>query len=251
MGGVSPLIINGEDMEENKVAEIEPKLGDTIPESWLKEAESIVKQGYKPIRVKEFRGKDETELYIHNLNAGVEGLATDAYGRVFNRLIKEPDYMTKNQLEDVLKSKNIWGEKEEKLIEQYKEEMREIEFQVAKMRQKGKYNKDSMIRLRESWTKHRGLVNELLSKKSSLLSNSVESRAEEEEVKVKLSHCVKYPDGTRVWNSIEELNQETDRLNLVKLLSEAIYFWSGLTQEIINDLPVKILFGGEEEKSEN
>jgi len=231
-------------------AKVEPKLGDEIPDQWLKEAEDQMKAGYKLVIIPQFRDEKDVEVYIYTPDSGEESLATDAYTKAFNRLIKDDDLMTRDQLEKVLANKGIWGEEQEKLTDDAQEEMRAIELVVAKMRKKGNYNKARMNALRIKWKAKREELNQLMVKKNNLLSNAIEGRCEEQEVRAKLSLCVKFPDGERVWKSLEEFGQEKDKVAVLQLLREAIFFWAGLSQEIISELPVRMLFGGEEE-SEN
>lgn len=228
----------------------EPKLGDAIPEKWLKEAEAQLKSGFKVVIIPNFRGEKDVSVYLHTPDSGDESEATDAYTKAFNRLIKDDDLMTRDQMAKILAKKEIWGDEQEKQVEAIQEEMRDVEFAVAKMRKKGKYNKAQMNRFRISWKEKREQVTSLLNTKNGLLSNTIEGRAEEQEIKAKLSLCVKTPDGERIWGSLEEFNREKDKPVVLQLLNEAIIYWSGLTPEIISELPVLMLFGGEQE-SEN
>lgn len=225
---------------------IEPRLGDEIPKDWIKKAEKEIKAKYREVILDEFRDKKDVRIHIFQTTSGVDGKSTDAYARAFNRLIDDPTLKTRKQMENLLSSRGIWGEDQEKQIESIRESMRDVELSVAKMRKNKKYNRATMNRLRKSWMDSRSEITDLLSEKNAFLANTVEGRAEEEEVKVKLFLCVKNPDGTLVWNTIEELNDETDKVSVVRLVSEAMLFWAGLTQEIIDYLPTEIFGGGGE-----
>ncbi len=224
---------------------IEPRLGDEIPKDWIKKAEKEIKSKYREVILDEFRDKKDVKIHIFQTTSGVDGKSTDAYARAFNRLIDDPTLKTKKQMENLLSSRGIWGEDQDKQIENLRDNMRDVELDVAGLRKRKKYNKASMNRLRKTWIDNRSKITELLSEKTTFLANTVEGRAEEEEVKVKLFLCVKHPDGTLVWNTLEELNDETDKISVVRLVNEAMLFWAGLTQEIIDYLPAEI-FGREE-----
>lgn len=228
-------------------AEIEPRLGDEIPEDLLRQARKEINSKYRTFTLDQFRDKKDTEIRIYQPTSGVDSIAQDAYTKVYNRLLKDPDLMTRRQVEKLINEKGIWGDSQQKQIENLTNDMRDIELNVAQMRKKGNFNKATMNRFRNEWKNKRTQVNDLIREKTNILSNSVEGRAEEEEIRVKLSLCVKYPDESLVWSSLEELNNETDRFALAKIVNEAMLFWSGLTQEIIDELPVKLLFDREAE----
>ena len=115
--------------------------------------------------------------------------------------------------------------------------MRQVEIKVALLRSKPNYNKVTFNNSRKDYMKLKDRLSELITKKTSYLSNTIESKAEEEQIKVKLSLCVKYPDGRLVWDSLDSLDNEIDNNALMKITNEFISFSLGLTQEIIDNLP--------------
>jgi len=227
----------------------EPKLGDEIPKQELKEAEKEINSKFKAV-IMDFRGEKDAVLHIYQPTTKDDSLSFNEHAKVFNQMIKDEDMMTRKEMEDILEKRGIWGKKETDRLDEVQTKMRDLEFVVAKMKQSGKINKKKMKELRTQWFIWKGEISDLFTKKTEYLTNTIESRAEEAEVKAKLSLCVKFPDGERVWNSLDELEEEEDRTAVVALVNKAMFFWTGLTQEIIDDLPAKLLFGGEE-KSEN
>jgi len=228
----------------------EPRLGDKIPEVDIKKAEKEIKQKYRSITFETFRDKKNVEIHIHNTNPKIESEATDAYVKTFNRLIQDPDILTKDQLEEILIQRGIWGKDKEEKVADYYEEIKLIELAVADMRKKHKVNKKKLDYYRDKWYEYRDKIAQMYEEHNQYLNNSVEGRANEREIKVRLSHCVKFANGDRVWDSIEALDQEEDQDMLYKITQEALLFWAGLSQEIIQVLPAEQLFGGEEEKSD-
>lgn len=227
--------------------QIEPKLGDPIPEEWLSKAENEMKAKFRSITLDEFKGNKNVELHIYHPTPGDDSIAGTIYSKAHNRLIKDPDLLTNSQMKKLLEERNLWGKEQEDALQAIRDQMRDIELSVAHMRVKPPYNKATMLRLRTKWFELRDKLQELNLQRESYYSNTVEGLAEEEKIKSKLSLCVKYPDGKKVWNSITELDQEEDKTNLMTLMQEAVLFWMGLSQEIIRDLPAKILFGGEDD----
>ena len=222
-----------------------PELSDEIPLSWLKDAEKEIKARYRSVVIPEFRGEENVELHIYQPNNEVDGIASDHYARAYNRFLKDKDLMTKSEMEKLLEERGLWTEKEETLIKDLQTDQEDIQFAVAKLRERKDYNKTVYEKHKKAWLAIRGKIQDLYSEKVKFFSNTVEGRAEEEEVKVRLSLCVKYPDGKRVWNSFQEFQNESERFSTLKILNEAVIFWNGLTQEIIDRLPIELAFGGE------
>ena len=230
--------------------EIIPKLGDEIPEHWLKKADKEINTQYRSIVLDKYKDKENVEIWIHQPNTKIEGIATDVYSRIIGKLLSDPDMKMRKELLEIYKKRGIWGDEQENKLEEIQEQMRDIEFSTMKMKANGRINKEILDKWRSQWMKLRDEKHDLLNEKTALLTGSIESRAEEEGVKVKLSHCVKYPDGTRVWNTVDEFNDDLDKNAITKILNEALWFWVGLTQEVIASLPNELFSVGEEKNQE-
>jgi len=218
---------------------IEPKLGDPIPKNWLERAKSELKANFRVIKLDNFRGQDNVELNIFRPSLKIDSVASYKYSEVYNDLLSKK-LLLKDEMLKILEEKNLWGKPQEKEIEDIKEGMREVEIKAALIRSKPNFNKASLSRLREEYLILQKKFTDLITKKTQYLNNTVESKAEEEQIKVKLSLCVKYPDGKLVWNSLEELENETDGIALTTITNEFMTFSLGLTQEIIDHLPDQI-----------
>ena len=218
---------------------IEPKLGDPIPKNWLERAKSELKANFRVIKLDNFRGQDNVELNIFRPSLKIDSVASYKYSEVYNDLLSKK-LLLKDEMLKILEEKNLWGEPQEKEIEDIKEGMREVEIKAALIRSKPNFNKASLSKLREEYLILQKKFTDLITKKTQYLNNTVESKAEEEQIKVKLSLCVKYPDGKLVWNSLEELENETDGIALTTITNEFMTFSLGLTQEIIDHLPDQI-----------
>ena len=233
-------------MAEKSVEEKTDYKIDPIPERVLKEAEISINSPYKAVVLTEFKGEKDVEVRVYKLTTENDSRATDHYTKTYNRLMKDPDMMPKIQLKKILKEKGVLGTDQQNEIENVKEELENIQYFVAKMRYKGRFDKKTLEDNRKKWFEKRDKLIELTSLESEVLSHSIEGRAEEEEYKHKLFSSVKYSDETPVWPTLDDLNKETDKASVTKILNSAIYFWAGLTPEIVYDLPAKLLFGGEE-----
>lgn len=224
---------------------IEPRLGDKIPENIIKRAEKEILSKYKTVKVGNLFDKENVEVFIYKPTPRIESLASDEFTRVYNKLIKNPDILTTEEMEKIVKERELWTDGHEEKIKNAQEDMRDIELIVANMRKKGKYSRKKMQELRAEWNDKRKIINDLLEKKTSLFSNTIEGRAKEAEMKTQLALCCKYPEGELVWDSLDSLNDTEDRVAVIELMNEAMLFWVGLSQEIIQDLPAEIIFGRE------
>jgi len=218
------------------MVEIEPKLGDPIPQNWLEKAKVELRANYRSIKLDEFRGEKDVEIYVYRSTLKVDTIASYKYSECYNNLLKK-GFPLKEEMLNTLKERGLWGDKQEEEFETIKEDMRQVEIKVALLRSKPNYNKVTFNNSRKDYMKLKDRLSELITKKTSYLSNTIESKAEEEQIKVKLSLCVKYPDGRLVWDSLDSLDNEIDNNVLMKITNEFISFSLGLTQEIIDNLP--------------
>ena len=212
----------------------EPKLGDPIPVDQIEKAKAELKSGFRIIKVK--RGDEELELHLFKPTIKTETIASDKYAEAYNKYLKMGLLLEEEMLE-VLKGKSVWGEIQNKQIEEYRERMKDLEFSIADMRSKPNVNKASYAKLRKQWLDVRTSLESLIQKKNTYLSNTVEGRSSEEQLKCKLSLCVKYGDGRYLWDSLEALQNETDQQFVFSVTKEFLLFTYGLSQEIIDNLP--------------
>lgn len=216
--------------------DIELKLGDPVPSDWLQKAEAELKSKFKIVHLKEFRDKENVEIHIHRPTVECDTIASDAYSKTFNRLLNDPDYKTNDEMEQVLIDRGIWGTKQEEKIEGIQNDMQAIAVDVCTIRD-NKNAKRRVNELKEQWKSLRVQLEEINLKKQQYLGNTIESRADEAKLKVKLSLCVKYPDGTQIWPTVEDLSNEEDATSVSQIVHEAVLFWSGISTEIIQALP--------------
>ncbi len=223
----------------------EPRLGDEIPEEILKQSLKEINSKYRSIKLDEFRGNKDVEIHIYQPTSKEGAIASDAYTHKYNKLMRDPDLLTKKQMLKIMEERGIWGKEQEDKYTNLQDDMQEIRLATQKLRANAERRKvpedDPRVKkdldnLRKQFEgKHReGIA--MLEDKASYLSRTIEASAEEEEIKTKLSLCVKFPDGTLVWPTIEDLEAETDRLAIIKITQESMFFWNGLTQEIIERL---------------
>lgn len=234
---------------DKEIKEIIPEIGDPIPKNWIEKAQAELKSDHRIIEL-DFRGS-ERKVYIYRPSVQDDEKASFAYSKSFNRFLNDSDFKTEQEMEDMLRERGIWGEKEEKRIEEIRDSMTATAVDICSIKDNQKA-KDRVGSLRNQWLKLRDEMNALSTKRHKFMVNTVESLADHEKIKVKLYLCVKFEDGAPVWKTKEELETEKDQRAVSKITHEAILFWSGLNTEIIDRLPDYIFnMIGEGAKSEN
>ncbi len=241
--------------EDRKIEEVNPKLSDPIPDSWVKQAEAELKSGYRVLKLKKFKEKEDVEIHIFNPSVKEEAIYTDFYSNKFNEYFNK-GFLLREEMLQKLSERGVWSQKDEDELDNLQEERKEVEFSVAKLKSNvdiAKENKNLKLaeqlksknitlfnKLKDDWYTIEKKIRDKISKRESLLTNTIESKAEEEQLRMKLSLCVKFTDESRVWESYDSFLEEKDLNNVRIILNSAISYWMGLSQEIIHDLPNKI-----------
>jgi len=235
---------------ESKTTSKEHIPGDPIPKEELKTAEDIIQNGKKVIYVPEFRGKTNVKILINHPTVGVDKVAADEYAKTINTLLRDPNcnLLSRKKMEEILHEKGLWTKKDEEDLENILEEMNFTLIDISRMRydKEDEKNKDEFIKLRAKWYTQRNKYLELFTQKQSYFDQTIEGRGEEARLKVQLTHCIKFDDGKYVWDNIKHLEDDSERDAVTFIFNEAIWFWNGLSQEVLFNLPEKVagLFQG-------
>ena len=134
------------------------------------------------------------------------------YSKAFSKALQAGDLMTRTEMTKLLDKRGAWGKPEEARLEELQEAMTDVAVKVAIIKKQPNPNQKQLDKNREIWKDIREEFNKLISERTDLLNNTVEGKSEEEELKAKLSRCVKYADKTNVWESLEQLNKEDDNM---------------------------------------
>ena len=227
-------------MEKEKIEGI-----DIVQEKDLKKAEQEIILGYKPITLDKFRGKENVEIHIYHPTIGEDSTIADAYAESYNRFLLDPTsrLISRDKIVKLLESKKLWTQEDEKAIEDLKNRMRDLMLKLSQLKSKNLFNSATEARFRIQLADIRSQLTEIIAIKQRYLNQTIEGRAEEDSLKLKLVLCTRFTDGSRVWNSSDDLNKENDdeKINVMKIIEEAILFWSGVSQEVLDNLPERII----------
>lgn len=223
-----------------EIKEIIPEVGDPLPSNWIEKAEAELKSNKRILKVKNFRDQEECEIHIFRPTVDEDSQAAYVYSKVFNKYLSDPDFKTNSEMEKVLEDRGIYGQPQKDRLDRIRDDMNAVAIEICSIRDDDDY-KEKVVSLRKQWVDLRNEAQEISILRQSFMGNTVESKAEEERNQVRLSLCVKFADGTRVWPDISDLKNEKDMGNLSFIITEAMTFWAGLNTEIIHALPDEII----------
>lgn len=227
---------------------MERKIGEPIKEADVIKAESEVVRGYREITLPTFKGKENVVVRIYNPNIDDQTNIANAYTETYNNLLfGNTSIPTKKQMGDKLRAKGIWTEADDEKVEFKRKELLAKEVRIYNLlNSKAKKSKAQATVEQDEYRILREELLSMITVREAYYAQTVESKAEEAANLVKIVLCVKYPDGTPVWKSLAELKQERS-LDIFDVVSEATYFWNGISREVLQGLPDTIGAQGEDD----
>lgn len=218
--------------------------GEPIGQDVLDKAEEEIKKGYREIEVKDFRGVD-SKIRIYFPNIGQQTEISSYYSQVYNNLFKKNDgLLTRKQMEKMLKQKGIWTDEDEAYIKTLRDSLVDIEVSIMSELRKKDYRESYIKSGQEKYIEKRDELIRTITTREHFFSQTIESKAEEEANMLKLALCVKFADGTPVWNSLEHLKTSGSDKAILEIITEAQYLWNGLSKEVLQRLPGSDLYRG-------
>jgi hypothetical protein len=224
-----------------------------IKKEVLDKAEKELQDGYREIILDKFRNKKDVKIRIYHPDIGVQSELSTHYAKVYNEHLR--DYTskvpTRKQMLAILREKEIWTDKDEEKVKQLREKLNNIELIVIKERGKKHPNTATIDRLKKQYEKIRTQIMEEVMTRESSMGQTIESLAERDNNLLKLVYCVKYENDDFVWKDFDELKKENKEPKVYDIMTEATYFWNGISREILDLLPEELFSSGADlEKSQ-
>lgn len=221
--------------EEKKVKEEVEEEVKLIPEQ---SEEAKLKQGESAIL------KDSIEheypglglVRINHPTMKITSEVDDYYTKEFNRLLRGTDLPTISEMEEILKDRGTWGDKQESELEQVKIKVQKIYVDISTLRQGiNKHNKKvtakKVQQLQQNILKFNERMIELITRKSLMYEGTVERKAEKEATLLKIVRCVTKSDSEPVWANVEELLGAVT-LRVQALINDCNKFWEGISDPL-------------------
>jgi len=175
-------------------------------------------------------------IRIHHPSFKVSTELENFYSTEFNRLLMETDYPTINELEDKLRERGSWSDKDDIELGKFQEGIRNMQYDLAlaKLQLKDAKRKADKTKLEK---RIKELRNEIILRnskyikrvtlKTQLFQSTVEKMAERNSQYLKYVKCVTDENDVPIWSSIDEMMDTKTRL-LEQLFFKSQSFWSGL-----------------------
>ena len=220
-----------------KSGDIEPKLGDEIPQHFLDRASAELKLGYRDVVVSR-NGKPLT-IRIEHPSISDELKISQAYASKYNELIRDGNSFTKKELENELKKRGVVTIIDEQKVTQLTDSLKKIiEDYNLYLTSNNKPSKKKMEQLRSQYYELRDKLLLVNSELNEHYINSIESIAEQYQYFLKMVLCIKDVQGLPIWNNLEDLlNEKYDRVFVSQCIQESQMFWSNISREMLYDLP--------------
>jgi len=207
-------------------------------ETESKRAEIELSKGYRIIDIPIYG-----ELYIHKPTIDDDYEADLAYAKEVSILMeKEPNIPTTEEMEAKLEKRGAWTKVDEESLDDLRQEVvtTSTELVVAKAEYKSNNKVSIKNRINKLTETYKELRTKFLKKqatRSRFMSLTLEGRADEKRLIVKMSHCIKYPNGKRVWETPEDLKKEKDSEPVGRLVFEFITFTQGIDPRVLEQIP--------------
>lgn len=212
-----------------------------IPNEVLARAEEEIRKNYREIKLPKFRGEKDFIIRIFLPNIEEQNLIADYQSRVFNDLLAtETNMKTKKEMSKILKQRGIWTDEDDALVESLRAKMNNIEIEMLKEKGKKNFNAKLAESYKKQYEETRNNLIEKIIEQENYFSHTIDKKAETKATLYKAFLCVKDKENKQVWKTIEELGKENNNSGVVTILTEANFFWSGLSREVLDMLPEKL-----------
>lgn len=194
---------------------------DEAGESIFAQLEKEVELGYREIDTT--RGK----VRIIHPTIEQESNLNDVRAKIKGKLTKDEDFLFEEELRRFLEKRGVWTEEDDKEGDRIIQRISNLYADIMIEKGQKKPNKKRIDKITEE---RNGLIderNKWLEKRSKYFGNTIEYRIDEHMIVNKLAMCVTDTEGNKIWENVEVLNKERDRIFINAVLNEAMFFWAG------------------------
>lgn len=198
---------------------------------FLEKLELEIKNGYRL-----FTYKDQPyKIFMSTVH--VDTMVNEFKTKIVSRLLKDKDIMMKDEIMKNLRERGVWDDSKQKQEKELRDRVSRCITDMMTEKSKDEPDRDFLLeKMKEKMSLEIDL--ELLSgNKDNLLQSTIENKVDEEVTKYKLTLLVKTNEDVRVWNSVEEFENYSDKAFVNSVTIEAIYFWAGLDQSMFGFAP--------------
>jgi hypothetical protein len=225
--------------------EKDTELGEPFDLNSLALVENEILQGFRIVKINNFRNQPESEIKITIPTVEEDAQASRLYTETYNELLlSDKKILTRDEMEEKLKERGLWGQKQEDEIEQIEERITNVMREGQEMHYKKKVNKNRLKELKNELIKLREKKGVILGRKQSFMSQTIEALAEMASLEYKIAKCSLDSTNQPLWADYESFKKENNRFVLNQLIRECLVFWNGLPQDILSRLPEDVMLQG-------
>jgi len=185
-------------------------------------------------------GEEKRTFRIYFASPEIEENVNRTYAKIYGNMLQDSDMLPEAQILENMERRGLWSDEKEKRIENLQERIARLQG-IIFMHGENELTTTEMKKHADDFEASEKELNELVKTRTSFVSNSIEMRAHESKIKDQVWQCTKEvkEDGSEalVWDSLEAINEEYNRILLFKIINEAVSFWQGVPSDFLEDSP--------------
>lgn len=205
---------------------------DKVTNLYLERLEQEIKNGY---RIFNFSDK---EYRIHLPRVKEDDLISRFKSKMASELLENKDIYMKDQLIRRLQERGVWDDSKEKEEKELREQLGKVMADIMIERAKEDEDVNFLRDLLQERIAIEVKLSNLVETKNNVVSVSLENLLNDSIHKYKMCLCIKDADGNQIWGSIDDLDNDNDKLLVNNLSEAALYFWAGLDPSLFSLAPV-------------
>ena len=154
--------------------------------------------------------------------------------------------LTQEQMEKILRDNKIWGDEEQKALDEVRARIVELLDKLEKEKGTKKFNK-IYAKIKEERQKEQ----DLLSKYDYYFSRTVDARARNAKLMYLIANCIRNEDGTRIWPTFDDFKAEEDFEFVTEATKQAMSFFLNIDIDIFTYPEDKLLQEMEKQKDKS
>jgi hypothetical protein len=198
---------------------------------------SIVSEKYREFKLPGAIGEPERIFRVYNPSPKIESSVNMTYTKIYGHLMQDDDCLPEAQIMDLMRKRNLWDDMKDKRMESLQE--RSVRLRGIIIMSGETMTVAEMDKKAEEFSEIEKELDELNKMRNSFVQNSIEHRAYESKVKDQLWQCVRILDAqgseSLLWKNMEDIDNETDRILLFRVMNECVTFWQGVPSEFLDE----------------
>ena len=164
------------------------------------------------------------------------------YAETYTKLMDQGSLKNMDELEVQLKNRGLYDKIDPAKTDELRKEFQEVtaELFIARQEHKRKASSNLKAKIQKLANEQSTLRKEILHRESTRSKYSgltIEGRSDEQRLMYRLHRCISYPDGKRVWETLDDLKKEKDAEHVAVIVFEFISFTQGLDPRVLREIP--------------